>query len=168
MTPGWEEPANTLEGRAATQRDLNMLQEWANRHLMKCHKDKCKVLITGRKKPWQQHRLGTYWLESSSVEKDLGIAVQSKASMSQQCTMTEKVSSILHCTNRSTARRQKEEIMPLYSALTRPHLEYCIQFLVSPNTGKTLIHWSELSEGPPRCSGDWGMWRFTRPDGIKS
>lgn len=75
MTPGWEEPVNTLEGRATTQRGLNTLEEWANRHLMKCSKDKCKVLIMGRKKSWQRHRLGTYWLESCSIEKDLGIMV---------------------------------------------------------------------------------------------
>lgn len=86
--------------------------------------------------------------------------------MSQQCTVTEKVKNILHCTNISTPRRQKEEIIPLYSTLTG--LKYCIQFLMSPNTGKTLINWTEFSEGPLRSLGDWSVWKFTRPDGIKS
>ncbi|KAK4807889.1 hypothetical protein QYF61_007795 [Mycteria americana] len=115
MTPGGEEPVTTLEGRAATQRDLNTLEEWANRHLMKCSKDEHKVLIMGRKKPWQHHRLGTYWLQSRSMEKDLGITVYSKTSMSQQCTTTEKVNSILHCTNGTPT-------------IKRPHLEYRVQF----------------------------------------
>lgn len=66
---GWEEPVNTLEDRAATQRDLNTPEERANRRLMKRSKDKCKALITGRKKPWQHHRLGIYGLESSSIER---------------------------------------------------------------------------------------------------
>lgn len=83
--------------------------------------------------------------------------------------MTEKADSILHCTNREVQpEHRREEIIPLYSTLTRPHLERCIQFLMSPNTGKTLTNWSELSESPPRSSGDWNTWRFTRPDGIKS
>lgn len=65
-----------------------------------------------------------------------------------------------------TARRK--EIIPRYSTLTRPHLEYCIQFLTSPNTGKTLINWIEHRKRPPRCSGDWSMWKFphrTEPEG---
>lgn len=42
-----------LEGNAAIQRDLNRLEEWATRNLMKFSKDKFSVLHVGRSNPLQ-------------------------------------------------------------------------------------------------------------------
>ncbi|GAB0178729.1 mitochondrial enolase superfamily member 1 [Grus japonensis] len=117
-----------LEGRDAIQRDLDRLERWAPVNRMKFNKAKCKVLHVGQRNPKHDYRLGEEWIESSPKEKDLGVWIDEKLNMSRQCALAaQKANSVLGCLNSGVTSRSREVILPLHSALVRPHLEYCIQ-----------------------------------------
>jgi len=81
---------------------------------------------------------GDEGIESSPAKKASGALVDEKLDMSHQCALTaQKANHILHYIKRSMASRLREVILPLCSALVRPHLESCVQ-LWSPQHKKDM------------------------------
>ena len=93
---------------------------------MNVNREKCKVLHLGNRNVMHKYRMGDTWLNSSICERDLGVLVDNKLNMSQQCDMAaKKANAILRCISRSIEFRARE-VIPLYSTLVRPHSEYCV------------------------------------------
>jgi len=76
--------ADTLNGCAAIQRDLDRLEKWANRNL-KLSKGKFQFLNLRRSKPGHKYRLGSNSPKSSFAETNLRVTMnESDRKMSLQ------------------------------------------------------------------------------------
>jgi len=131
-----------LERREAIQRDLDNLERWACANLLKFNKAKCNVLHMGWGNPWYQYMLEDEGIESSPEETDLGVLVDEKLNVTQQCAPAAlKANCLLGCIPSSVASKSREGILPLCSALVRPPRKSCVQ-LWSPQHRRDM----DLSE----------------------
>ena len=122
---------DTSEGRETLQRDLDRLESWAITNHKKFNKGKCQILHLGHDNPGCADRLGNEGLESNPMERDLGVLVNGKWNMSQQRALAAKrANHVLGCIKHSVASRSGEMVVPLCSALVRPHLQCCVQLWV--------------------------------------
>ncbi|KAJ7411880.1 RNA-directed DNA polymerase from mobile element jockey-like protein [Willisornis vidua] len=122
---------DSLEGRKFLHRDFNKIEGWAITNHRKFNKRKCQILHLGWDNPGCMYRLGNESLESSATERDLGVLVNVKLNMNQQCPGSQEGNHVLGGIRQSITSRSKEGIVLLSaSALEQLHLEYYVQFWV--------------------------------------
>ena len=72
--------------------------------------------------------MGDTVLGTTVKEKDLGVTISADMKVSEQCGIAaSKGNQILEFIRRNITYKDKKLIIPLYKAIVRPHLEYCIQ-----------------------------------------
>ena len=89
---------------------------------------KCKCLHTGHGNLNVNYKMGDTVLGTTVKEKDLGVTISADMKVSEQCGIAaSKGNQILGLVRRNITYKGKKLIIPLYKAIVRPHLEYCIQ-----------------------------------------
>ena len=67
-------------------------------------------------------------LNKTLKEKDLGVTMNANMKLSEQCRIAaSKDNQVLGMIRRNITYKEKNLIIPLYKAIVRPHLEYCMQ-----------------------------------------
>ena len=88
----------------------------------------CKCKYIGHGNMDEEYKMGDAVLGRTTQEKDLGVTFSADMKVSEQCGIAaSKGNQILRLIRRTIMYKEKQLIVPLYKAIARPHLEYCIQ-----------------------------------------
>ena len=119
---------NTDGDKQHLQNDLDRLVKWTEKWQMLLNFGKCKCLHTGHGNLNVNNKMGDTVLDTTVKEKDLGVTISADMKVSEQCGIAaSKGNQILGLIRRNITYKGKKLIIPLYKAIVRPHLEYCIQ-----------------------------------------
>ncbi|KAJ7415641.1 hypothetical protein WISP_77154 [Willisornis vidua] len=117
--------ADVREDKKALHRHPDRCKGWAKASAMKFNKAQCQVLSLGHNNPIQRYRLGAVAGKLPGEKGPRGADWQ-QLNMSHHCAQGSKAASCLG--SQSVTSRTREVIVPLYSALARPHFEAGVEF----------------------------------------
>ena len=114
--------------KQSLQDDLEKIVKWSEKWQMLFNFGKCKCIHIGHGNMDEEYKMGDAVLGRTTQEKDLGVTFNADMKVSEQCGIAaSKGNQILGLIRRTITYKEKHLIVPLYKAIVRPHLEYCIQ-----------------------------------------
>ena len=109
------------------QNDLDSMNEWSERWLLRFHPDKCKHMHIGKTDQNLDHKysLNQTVLETIDSEKDIGVHIDNELTFDKHVSeKVNKANSIFAMLRRSFQYMNKESFTPLYKTLVRTQLDY--------------------------------------------
>ena len=89
---------------------------------------KCKCIHIGPGNTIMNYEMGGTILSTTGKEKVLGVTMNANMKVSYQCRIAaSQGNQVLGMIRRNITYKENSLIAPLYKAIFRPHLEYCIQ-----------------------------------------
>ena len=167
----------------ALQHDLDLLAEWEQTWQMEFHPDKCQVLWVTNKHPQNitphDYILHGHTLSVVDDVKYLGLTVLSNLRWDTQIAKaTAKANSTMAVLRRNVLVSSKAIKSTAYSALVRPHVEYCsavwdsytkkqtrrvemvqrraARWVCGKIKERTQLHWTNRNDKPPRLAQSRG------------
>ena len=119
----------TSAGDSVTlQADIDRLENWSKKWLLRFHPDKCHVLSLGKiENTAHTHRYSICGKEMEHVgeEKDLGVVIDSELSFDEHISAkVNKANAMVGLIRRTFSYLDPKMFLKLYTAFVRPHLEY--------------------------------------------
>ena len=116
------------QARNALQQDLNLIGQWSEAWRMSFNVHKCSVMHFGHNNEHHKYQLEGGDLSVSRSEKDLGVHIQDDLQVDQQVgAAVRRANRMLGLIFRTYTCKSRENMIPLYKSLVRPHLEYAVQ-----------------------------------------
>ena len=116
------------EDAQALQDDLDALQQWSDKWLLRFHPDKCHVLTLGRLENIRhtfRYTISNQELEHVFEEKDLGIVIDSNLRFEEHISSkVHKANAIVGLIRRTFTFLDCKLFKQLYTTFVRPNLEY--------------------------------------------
>ena len=118
----------TTEDVETLQRDMDRLSEWSRKWLLSFNVAKCKTMHIGHSNPRNDYQLQGITLETSDLEKDLGVFVSSDLKPSAHVAkIAAKANARVGLIKRTFTYMDGGGLHFLYTTLVRPILDYGVQ-----------------------------------------
>ena len=110
------------------QYDIDKLVKCSDKWHMLFNVGKCKCLHTGPGNTGMNYEMRGTILSTTGKEKYLGVTMNANMKVSEQLRIAaSKGNQVLGMIRINITYKEKSLTSPLYKAIVRPHLEYCIQ-----------------------------------------
>ena len=116
------------ESWRSLQAALDLLCTWADKWEMRFNVEKCHALHLGRTNERRPYSMNGRKLETTDMEKDIGVLICDNLKPSKQCEKAARTAQgVLSQVLRALSYRDRTVLPKIYAQYVRPHLEFAIQ-----------------------------------------